>query len=112
MCYAASGVEELRVETSNLISDILKALFARRELTEEQLRGIMLEMMSGRLGEAEAAAFLVALRMKGETARELAWAAQVLREHMIRWDAGQSGLLDTCGTGGDGTGTFNISTAT
>src|SRR5207302_3070734 len=63
-------------------------------------------------GDAEASALLVALRTKGETACEIAWAAQVLREHMIRWDSGRDDLLDTCGTGGDGAGTFNISTAT
>src|SRR5262249_54984184 len=91
---------------------ILKSLMARQELTEEQLRAIMRDMMAGRSDEAETAAFLVALRMKGETAQEIAWAASVLREHMIRWDAGRSDLLDTCGTGGDGSGTFNISTAT
>src|SRR6202044_341272 len=50
--------------------------------------------------------------MKGETAQEVAWAAEVLREHMLRWDTGRTDLLDTCGTGGDGAGTFNISTAT
>lgn len=70
------------------------------------------EMMSGRCADADAEAFLLALRAKGETIREIAWAAQVLREHMLRWDAGRDDLLDTCGTGGDGSGTFNISTAT
>src|SRR5262245_45660707 len=69
-------------------------------------------LMRGTLCEAEAAAFLIALRMKGETAAELAAAAGVLREHMVRWDTGRSGVLDTCGTGGDDAGTFNISTAT
>ena len=66
--------------------------------------------MAGQCGEAEGAAFLTALRMKGETAGEIAAAAQVLREHMVRWDPGRS-VLDTCGTGGDCAGTFNISTA-
>ena len=69
-------------------------------------------MIAGRCGNAAGAAFLMALRMKGETAREVAWAAQVLREIMIRWQPGREGVLDTCGTGGDGSGTFNISTAT
>jgi anthranilate phosphoribosyltransferase len=91
---------------------ILQALIARHDLTEPQLRWIMTEMMAGRCGEAEAAAFLIALRMKGETAHEIACAAQVLREHMVHWDVGRDDLLDTCGTGGDGSGTFNISTAT
>ena len=94
------------------IAEILQALHARRELAEPQLRWILAEMMAGRCGEGEAAEFLLALRAKGETAREIAWAAQVLREHMIRWNPGQDDILDTCGTGGDGSGTFNISTAT
>ena len=95
-----------------MIADILNTLLARRELPDAALRGMLEEMMVGRCGEAEAAAFLVALRMKGETASEIAAAAQVLCEHMVRWDAGGLDILDTCGTGGDGLGTFNISTAT
>jgi len=74
------------------------------------MRAVLGEMMQGGCGDAEAAAFLIGLRMKGETARELATAAQVLRDHMVSWDPGCA-VLDTCGTGGDGTGTFNISTA-
>ena len=96
----------------NTNAEILNTLLAHRELAEPQLRWIMAEMMAGRCGEAEAAAFLIALRMKGETAREIAYAAQVLREHMVRWEPGREDCLDTCGTGGDGCGTFNISTAT
>ena len=49
--------------------------------------------------------------MKGETAAELAAAAAVLREHMVLLETGRDDVLDTCGTGGDGSGTFNISTA-
>ena len=94
------------------IAEILQALVARRELTERQVRSVFTEMMAGRCGEAEAAAFLVGLRMKGETANEIAAAARVLREHMLAWDSGRDDILDTCGTGGDGSGTFNISTAT
>src|SRR6266540_2704211 len=94
------------------ICDTLKILFERRELPDAAMRSILQEMMTGQFVEAEAAAFLVALRMKGETPAEIASAARVLREHMIRWDAGCADVLDTCGTGGDGTGTFNISTAT
>jgi anthranilate phosphoribosyltransferase len=95
-----------------MVSDLLTTLFAGNEAPAPALRGILEEMMAGRCGEAEAAAFLVALRMKGETSGEIATAAQVLREHMVRWDPGRPDVLDTCGTGGDGSGTFNISTAT
>ena len=60
-----------------------------------------------------AAAFLTALRVKGETADELEGAVAAVRERMIRWESGMDAapLLDTCGTGGDGAGTVNISTA-
>ena len=97
--------------SESLFTDALRMLMLRQELPPDLLRRAMTEMMTGRAGDAEMAAFLVALRMKGETAAELATAAQVLREHMIRWDPGAV-VLDTCGTGGDGLGTFNISTAT
>jgi anthranilate phosphoribosyltransferase len=91
-------------------NEIMATLVARRELTEDQMRAALEEMMQGKCGEAETAAFLVGLRMKGETCQEIAAAARVLRRHMIRWDPGGA-VLDTCGTGGDGSGTFNISTA-
>jgi anthranilate phosphoribosyltransferase len=93
-------------------NEILSALIARRELTEAQVRAALQEMLLGRHDDVEAAALLIALRMKGETATEIAAAARVLREHMVGWEPGVPGVLDTCGTGGDGLGTFNISTAT
>lgn len=69
--------------------------------------GVLLE---GQAGEAEIAAFLIALKMKGETAAELAGFARAMRDRMILVDAGPD-VIDTAGTGGDGHGTFNISTA-
>lgn len=93
------------------LTSVLGSLLARQEISAPQMRGVMNDLMNGSLGEAEAAAFLMGLRMKGETAEELAAAASVLREHMLAWDPGRPGVLDTCGTGGDGAGTFNISTA-
>jgi anthranilate phosphoribosyltransferase len=92
--------------------DVLAALIERRELSKDQMRRVIQEMIGGHCGEAEAAALLVALRMKGETAGEIAAAAEVLREQMIPFDPGRPDVLDTCGTGGDGIDTFNISTAT
>ena len=89
----------------------LAALIDRRDLTDAQMRGLVGEIVAGRCGEAEAAALLVALRMKGETAVEVAAAAAVLREHMVRLEGGPAAVLDTSGTGGDGSATFNISTA-
>lgn len=83
-----------------------------RDLSGQQMRGLMGELITGQCGEAEAAALLTALRIKGETAEEIAAAAAILREHMVRLETGRADVLDTCGTGGDQTGTFNISTAT
>jgi anthranilate phosphoribosyltransferase len=109
--FGSPGDLTLEPAPPSLFSDVLAALLARRELSAAQVRGVMRALMSGGCHDAEAAAFLVALRMKGETAAELAAAAAVLREHMVRWDPGRPLVLDTCGTGGDGAGTFNISTA-
>jgi anthranilate phosphoribosyltransferase len=92
-------------------TEILSCLLARRDLAEEQIRSMITEMITGGCIDTMAAALLVAMRMKGETATEIAHAAQVLRDHMIRWDTGVDNAVDTCGTGGDGAGTFNISTA-
>jgi anthranilate phosphoribosyltransferase len=90
----------------------LSALLDRRALEPAAMRAVMEDVIVGRCGEVEAAALLVALRAKGETAEELAAAAAVLREHMVRLETGRDDVLDTCGTGGDSSGTFNISTAT
>lgn len=92
-------------------AEAMATLLERRELSDRQMRLVIQDMMRGLCGEVETAAFLAALRMKGETASELAAAAAVLREHMIPFETGRSDVLDTCGIGGDGTGTFNISTA-
>jgi anthranilate phosphoribosyltransferase len=96
---------------SSPIADILADLVERRDLAAGQMRALIGAVMAGRCSEAQTAAVLVALRMKGETAAELAAAAAVLREHMVALEAGRDDVLDTCGTGGDGSDTFNISTA-
>src|SRR5262245_57224074 len=94
------------------ISELLAALLAHRDLSEEQMGFAIGEIVAGRCGEVETAALLIGLRMKGESAVEIAAAASVLQKQMIRLDTDREGILDTCGTGGDGLGTFNISTAT
>jgi anthranilate phosphoribosyltransferase len=66
--------------------------------------------MQGQAGENEMAEFLLALRAKGETVDEIAGAARAMRSHMIPIRTSRTGVLDTCGTGGDASGTFNIST--
>jgi anthranilate phosphoribosyltransferase len=89
----------------------LSALLERRDLTPEAMAALMEGLLRGECGEAEMAALLVALLMKGETAEELASAAAVMRRHCQPLDVGAD-VLDTCGTGGDGLETFNVSTAT
>jgi len=90
----------------------LTRLIERHDLTFAEMRELMQRVMGGQLTHAQIAAVLVALRMKGETVSEIAAAAAVMRELSIRVSVKNTGhLVDTCGTGGDGAQTFNISTA-
>jgi anthranilate phosphoribosyltransferase len=91
---------------------ILQQLLGRQELSLEQIQFVVGALMAGTANDVEAAALLTAWRAKGETAFELASAASILRNAMIKLEANCPGVIDTCGTGGDGMGTFNISTAT
>jgi len=103
------------------IREAVQELQERRDLTRSEARAVMEELLSGSLADAEIMAFLVALRDKGEQVDELVGFAEVMREKAgeglqtagVDLDAiRKSGpLLDTCGTGGDGKGTFNVSTA-
>ncbi len=90
----------------------MTALLARAELDAGLVAAAFRDLLAGRVEDAFAASFLTALRMKGETGVEIAAAAAVLRERMIRLVPVSAPVLDTCGTGGDDSGTFNISTAT
>jgi anthranilate phosphoribosyltransferase len=90
---------------------VLSTLLDRQPLDPDTVCRVMDDLLAGRCPDAEAAALLVALRMKGETADELAAAAGAMRERMVPLVTGRDDVLDTCGTGGDGAGTFNISTA-
>src|SRR5579875_3510832 len=87
----------------------LHRVAAGEHLTPEDARQAMSVLLEGEASEPLVAAFLVALKMKGETADELAGFARAMRERVIPVDAGDE-VIDTCGTGGDGHGTFNIST--
>jgi len=82
-----------------------------RSLREEEAAAVMEEIMSGEATPAQLAAFLVALRLKGETVEEIAGMARVMRAKALRVPFEGASLLDTCGTGGDRMGTFNVSTA-
>ncbi len=91
-----------------MIEQIAK-LVRGESLSEAEASAAMETIMSGDATPAQIAGFVVALRIKGESADELTGLARAARAHATPIDAGD-GLLDTCGTGGDGTGTFNIST--
>jgi anthranilate phosphoribosyltransferase len=97
--------------STDLYTELLGALLDRHELTEQQIRALMEALLGDHWGELEVAAVLIALRMKGETAGEIAAAASVLRERMTPFVGGTRDVLDTCGTGGKQRATFNISTA-
>lgn len=88
----------------------LESLIAGHDLTQDQMTVVMDAVMDGQLTPAQVAGLLVALRIKGETVHEIAGAARSMRLHATRVDAGPGMVVDTCGTGGDGAHTFNIST--
>ncbi|MBF8288924.1 MAG: trpD [Candidatus Rokubacteria bacterium] len=109
--------------TSPIITEAVRTLIERKNLTRIEAAAAMEAIMSGAATNAQIAAFLTALRMKGETVEELIGFAQVMRQKAVKIRAradevaGLTGtdremLIDTCGTGGDATGTFNVSTAT
>lgn len=93
-------------------SQTLTHLIERQDLPFADMRELMQQVMGGHLTTAQIAAVLVALRMKGETVEEIAAAAEVMRELSSKVAVkNDDHLIDTCGTGGDGAQTFNISTA-
>ena len=81
------------------------------DLTRAQAAGAFAEIMSGRLADEQIARFLAALADQGETVDEIVGAAGVLRRHATPIDCSEADAVDTCGTGGDGISTFNVSTA-
>jgi len=91
------------------IRDAIASLVERQDLSEDQAAACMDELMSGAATPAQFGAFVTALRMKGETADEIAGMARVMRERAARITV-DGPLLDTCGTGGDASGSFNVST--
>jgi len=94
-----------------MIRAALGKLLEGHDLAREEARGVMNTIMSGEATPAQIGGFLVALRLKGETADEIAGCAEAMREHVLRIHPQRDDLVDTAGTGGDGANTFNISTA-
>jgi anthranilate phosphoribosyltransferase len=109
-----------------MIKDAIAKVIKREDLTQAEMEAAMDEIMTGQATPAQIGALLAGLRMKGETVEEIAGAARVMRAKATRIDMGnhlvnidrdeinveEETILDTCGTGGDGTNTFNVSTAT
>jgi anthranilate phosphoribosyltransferase len=93
-----------------MIKEAIINVSERKDLTQSQMRIAIEEIMQGKAGPVQISAFLMALRMKGETADEITGAALALREFVTRIEIPQDIVLDTCGTGADRMHTFNIST--
>ena len=93
------------------ITTAIAAVIDGRDLSAEEMEMVMRSIMTGQSTPAQIGGFLVGLRMKGETVDEIAAAARVMRELATAVDVSGPHLVDTCGTGGDGASTFNISTA-
>jgi anthranilate phosphoribosyltransferase len=94
-----------------VIQQALAAVIEGRDLSQAHAREVMNGIMQGTATPAQIGAFLVALRVKGETADEIAGCAEAMRAHMLAVQPQRDDLVDTAGTGGDGAHTLNISTA-
>ena len=93
-----------------MIKDAIAKLADRSSLTEQEAESVMLEIMDGAATSAQIAAYLMGLRLKGETVEEIAGSVRAMRAKAVRIAIGDPLVVDTCGTGGDGANTFNIST--
>ncbi|HYS55524.1 MAG TPA: anthranilate phosphoribosyltransferase [Thermoanaerobaculia bacterium] len=93
-----------------MIAAAIKKLVERHDLERKEMYDVFGYVMDGKATDVQKSAFLVALRMKGETADEITGAAMAMRERVTPLQTNGADVIDTCGTGGDGRGTFNIST--
>jgi len=93
-----------------MIKEAIAKVVNREDLNEPQMMEVMDEVMEGKATSAQIAAFMTGLRIKGETVDEVTGAARIMRRKATRIDARSPIIVDTCGTGGDGMKTFNIST--
>jgi anthranilate phosphoribosyltransferase len=94
-----------------MIQEAIAALLDGKDLDRERARQVMGDIMKGEATPAQIAGFLIALRAKGETADEIAGSAEAMRDHALTVSPHRRDVIDTAGTGGDGKGTINISTA-
>jgi len=95
-----------------MFKENLSKIVKREDLNEEQMSQMITEIFSGNITDAQIGAMMAALATKGETFEELAGAARAMRRKAIRIQTSAATVVDTCGTGGDGAHTFNISTTT
>lgn len=95
-----------------MFRDHLSRIVDRQNLDEQQMTDVITEIFSGSITDAQIGAFMAALATKGETFEELAGAARAMRRKAHRIQTPAATVVDTCGTGGDGASTFNISTTT
>src|SRR5438034_1562643 len=93
------------------VQEALARLLDGHDLSRDEARAVMNDVVRGEATPAQIGGFLVALRMKGETADEIAGCAEAMREHVLAVHPTRADLVDTAGTGGDGAATLNISTA-
>jgi len=98
------------METEEMLKPYIAQLLARRDLSDQECEQAMGAIMSGKATEAQIAGFLIALRMKGETVEEITGCARAMRAAAAVIGVGDLPVVDTCGTGGDEKGTFNVST--
>src|SRR5690606_3574144 len=92
------------------IQQAIQQILDRKDLEPGDMRHVMQAIMTGECTPAQIAGFLIGLRMKGESVEEITAAAEVMRELSTKVNVNNEHLVDTCGTGGDGANTFNIST--
>src|SRR5438105_13456917 len=93
-----------------MFQKLIDKLTRREDLTSDEAAAAMGEVMEGRAAPAQIAGLLIGLAMKGERPAEIVGLARTMRQHAVRLSHRYDGVFDTCGTGGDGAGTFNIST--
>lgn len=90
----------------------LNKIIKQQDLNQDEMSSMFMEIFAGNITDSQIGAFMAALATKGETFEELAGAARTMRRKAVRIQTTSNNVVDTCGTGGDSTGTFNISTTT
>ena len=93
------------------INEAIEKISSGNSLKKEEIKKVFLSIMNNECNDAEIISFLMTLKTKGESVEEITGAAEVLREMCHKLNLPSDKLVDTCGTGGDGQNTFNVSTA-